>query len=914
MSTNSPPAWLTITTSAFAIGASSAGVAIAQDGVDEPVEEIIVVGTRRTSRTAADTPLPVDVFDEEDLSSVASADLTDAIQTLVPSFNVLQYDFDGAQIIRSPRMRGLDSDKVLILVNGKRRHRAALVALVGSGSHGPDLATIPNIALRGVEVLRDGASAMYGSDAIAGVMNFNLKDSAEGGELQAQVGQFTLGDEESYLVAGNIGLPLGNNGFVNISAEWSDTQGTSRGVEFNLPIGSSGLTPAESALVSGFFDHDGDPNTPDQERFGPDALTEIFVGGQVVSIFNSSDGIPDDTDTRYADNLRHAEISDNELVQLWGQPERDAFNVIVNTGYDLSGTASLYGWFNFSDNNVDGNFFHRRPGIPALGPLRTPDGTIYNPRDLFPAGYTPRFFGNVLDRGFTGGLRGEWNNGLTYDFGGRFGRSEVRYKSINTMNPSLGPATPTEFKIGNLISDESALTADFTLPVELGFAVNTTIAFGAEFRSEGYVIEAGEPASYEVGAYAAPDPWDFETSVDEAANGENGGVVECRIPGLESVGTPCPAGDPIHNGVPVGADGFPGYPPVFSSDYERDSWAVYGDIESDITDQFLLTLAARYEDFSDFGDNLSARIGARYRFGDRIALRGSYGTGFRAPTPGQISTTNVRTRVGQDSTPVAVGIFPATHPASQVFGAEPLDAETSTQWTFGLTSTPTDNLTFTLDYYHIKLDDRLFISSTFTVGPAERLVLETSGVPGAGSIAQVTFFNNDIDTETDGLDFVGTWAIDWAGGMTTLTASANWNSTEVTRRTPRPDGFFMSDQDVFDTENGPPKYRALLGLNHTWANDLSLSVRGNWYGGYTNENGFNPGQFQEFGDLVQVDMMLNWNFYDGRYAITVGGTNIFDEQPAPAEFEICCGGIVRFDTVMDWQGPFYYVRGSFRWN
>ena len=137
-------------------------------------------------------------------------------------------------------------------------------------------------ALRGVEVLRDGASAMYGSDAIAGVMNFNLKNSAEGGELQAQVGQFTLGDEESYLVAGNIGLPLGNNGFVNISAEWSDTKGTSRGVEFNLPIGSSGLTPAESALVSGFFDHDGDPNTPDQERFGPDALTEIFVGGQVV--------------------------------------------------------------------------------------------------------------------------------------------------------------------------------------------------------------------------------------------------------------------------------------------------------------------------------------------------------------------------------------------------------------------------------------------------------------------------------------------------------------------------------------------------------------------------------------------------------------------------------------------------------
>ena len=894
---------------------ASADSVRAQDGVDETLEEIIVVGTRRQNRTATDTPVPVDVFGQADLQSVSSPEMLDVLNKLVPSLNVGRWARgDGASFIRPFQLRGLDSDKSLILVNGKRRHRSALVQLSGFGSHGPDLASLPSIALRNAEVLRDGASALYGSDAIAGVLNFNLNDSSDGIELLAQYGQFTLGDENSYRIAGNIGLPLGDRGFVNISAEWNDAEATSRGVEFNRTIAQSGLTPAETALVSGFFDHDGDPNSPDQERFGPDALTEIYAGGQLVSIFGGSDGIPDDTDTRYADNLRFAEISDSELVQQWGRPNREAIQAVVNAGYDLSNSTSLYGWANYSDSKADRNSVHRRPGTSAMALVRTPDGEIWNPRELFPASFTPRFFGNVIDQGLTGGLRGEWSSGMTWDIGGRYGRNEIRYENNNTWNPSLGPSSPTNFLPGNLISEETGLTADFARAVSFGFVEDAFLAFGLELREEKYKSEAGDIASAAAGPYSVVDPWNFETSAMEAADGENGGIIECRLPGLESVGSPCPALDPIHNVMSVGSQGFPGYGPLSVFDYDRNSWAVYGDLEMDLSDELLLTAAGRYEDYSDFGENFSWRLAGRYEISERFAIRSSMGTGFRAPTPGQIATTNVSGRPGTLTDPFLVGVFPQSHPAAQVFGAVPLDAETSWQWTLGLASTPLDRLTFTLDYYHIEVDDRFFMSSDFQVGPAERLVLIASGVPGAASIERVSFFTNDIDTETDGVDLVATYVADWVGGVTDMSVAANWNRTEVTRRTPRPNGFFLRDVDVFNIENGSPRPRAIVDLRHAWGNSWSMLLRGNYFGSYEIMNPDNPSQVQKMDSVIQVDAMLSWEIKDGRYNLAIGGNNIFDEQPDPAEFGVCCGVVIRYSALVDWQGPYYYVTGRIRWN
>ncbi len=893
--------------------------AIAQQEVTETLEEVVVVGTRRQGRTAVETAVPVDVFNRQHIDSVSSDDMLEIIRTLVPSFNVQRFAInDGATFVRPPTLRGMSADKILVLVNGKRRHRSAFVRLSGDGVHGPDLAAIPSIALRSVEVLRDGASAMYGSDAIAGVFNFNLRESADGGEIRLQAGRYTDGDEDGYLLSFNQGLSLGENGFINISAELSENDATSRGTFFTR----GGFSTVETAQTSGFFDHDMNPATPEQQRFGPDALTEIYdsVSGEFITLARGSDGIPDDPDTRYADNLRFAEVSDNQLVQIWGAPEREAFNSFINAGLELGGEKELYGWMNYSRSDSNGSFFHRPPAEDSLAPLRTEDGEIYNPRDRYPAGFTPRFAGEVTDIGVVGGIRGEFGNGMSYDFSGRWGESTIEYTIFNTINPSLGPESPTSFRPGDVISDESAFNADFALPVDVGFASDLNVAFGLEYRDEGYELVEGDPLSYEVGPYAFADPFNFEIDADEAAAGQNGGSVGCFIPGPQFNPTSlCHPGDPIHNVGTVGSNGFPGYRPDYALAYDRDSWSGYIDLEADITDRLMASIAGRYEDFSDFGSNFSWRVAARLQVNDVWTLRGSAGTGFRAPTPGQISSISVQT-AALGSEPVTRGIFPPQSPASQIFGAVPLQDETSTQYTLGIALQPSNAFTMTLDYYFIALDDRIWVSSNFDVGPAERAQLIELGVPGAEQLTTVRFFTNDMDTETSGVDLVVQYNVDWDVGNTLFSLAANYNETEVTRRTDRQSDptnpnpvYFLSDADVFRLENGSPDLRVNFTASHNWANNIGATVRGNWYDDYRFTNN-SLSQIQDMSGDIYWDLDVTWQARDS-LSLTLGGNNIFDAgpDPQPSWFR-CCG--ITYDTrsVMDWQGPYYYLRAVFSWN
>lgn len=893
--------------------------AIAQQEVVETLEEVVVVGTRRQGRTAVESAVPVDVFNRQDIDSVPSDDMLDIIRTLVPSFQVQRFPInDGATFVRPPTLRGMSADKILVLVNGKRRHRTALVQLSGDGVHGPDLSTIPSIALKSVEVLRDGASAMYGSDAIAGVFNFNLRNSAEGGEVRLQTGMYTEGNESGYLLSFNQGLSLGGNGFVNISAELSDNEPTSRGTFFT----ARGFSTIEAAQVSGLFDHDLNPATPDQQRFGPDALTEVYdaVSGEFITLARGSDDIPDDTDTRYADNLRSAEISDSQLVMIWGEPDREAFRSFINAGLELDDGRELYGWMNYSQSDSNGSFFYRTPFDATLVPLRTETGEIYNTRSLYPAGFTPRFAGEVIDIGVTGGIRGEFGNGLSYDFSGRWGESTIKYTIYNTLNHSLGPATPTSFRPGDVVSDEAAFNADFVLPVDVGFASDLNVAFGLEYRDEGYELVEGDLKSYEAGPYAFADPFNFEIDADEAAAGQNGGSVGCFIPGPQFDPTSlCHPDDPIHNVGLVGSNGFPGYRPENASSYGRDSWAGYIDLEADITDRFTASIAGRYENFSDFGSNFSWRIAARLQVNDVLTLRGSAGTGFRAPTPGQISSISVQTGAFQGA-PITMGIFPPQDPASQIFGATPLQDETSTQFTFGLALQPSDALTITLDYYFIALDDRIWVSSNFDVGPAERAQLIALGVSGAEQLTSVRFFTNDIDTETNGIDLVAHYNVDWNAGNTLLSLAVNVNDTKVTRRTDRqsdpanPDPvYFLSDGDVFQLENGDPDFRANFTATHSWANNVSATLRGNWYGDYKFANP-SLSQVQDMSGDVYWDLDVTWDASDA-LSVTLGGRNIFDAAPdLNPSFFTCCGITADPRSVMDWQGPYYYIRGVLRWN
>ena len=636
-----------------------------------------------------------------------------------------------------------------------------------------------------------------------------------------------------------------------------------------------------------------------------------------------SDGIPDDLDARFADNFHRVggERRFANPAQIWGQPERRQGIVAVNAELPvlapvrmpetaLALEAQVYGFASYATKDQTGGFFYRRPGVNQLLPVRLADGSIYDPRaTLYPAGFTPQFSGDVTDYAVRGGVRGERRSvltfDLTFDLSVSYGANEIRYRIANTMNPSLGPRSPTRFRPGTLVNDEYAANADFVITWPTGLASPLNVAFGFEHRKEGYGIGEGDPPSYEIGPFARPDPFNFEiTQAEVDADADDDLiVVECRIPGFRAIGSLCPEGDPVNNALPVGSNGFPGYPPLFTSDLDRDSYAGYLDIEVDLAEHWLADLAVRYEDFSDFGDVGIWKLATRYSLTDDLKVRGSLGSGFRAPTPGQISTTNVSTRIDPSGFPRAEGVFPPAHPAASLFGGMPLDAEHSRSWTLGAAVTILDGVDLTLDLYRIRLDSRIVLSSQFAVDPERAARLVALGVPGASDIAQVRFFTNDVDTETRGIDVVAAWQTDWIVGSTSLQAAVNFNRTEFARR-----GAHVDAEAEHDIERGVPGTRAVVTVSHTW-NRLDLLVRARYYGPYENSLDASLATIQRFSREVMVDVEATWTFQD-RYAVRIGAQNLLDNYPDPGEFEVCCGRIYRSDSVPPWQGTLVYLQAS----
>ena len=872
---------------------------------DGLVEEVVSIGTRRRERASVDTAVPVDVFGPEQMASVNSSDLIEVVNAIVPSFSVTREPIaDGSAFIRPTRMRGLDAHHTLVLINGKRRHRAALMQTEGFGAHGADIGSIPSIAIESMEVLRDGAAAQYGSDAIAGVINFNLRRAGSGAEFRARAGRFDAGDGEEITVEGNVGFPLGSSGFVNLSGQYSDSAPTSRSRPYGLTIGSSGLTPLQATrsreVVDGIT------------YYGPDALSYRYSpAGELLQAVLGSDGIPDDLDSRYADNFHR--VGGNRPfdgpAQIWGQPDREQLLAVLNAALPLSEGTELYGFATYASKNQTGGFFYRRPGVAQLLPLRLADGTIHDPRtSLYPSGFTPQFSGDVTDFAVAGGLRGDLWFALSYDLSVGYGSDKISYSIDNTLNPSMGPQTPTQFEPGSLTNDELAGNADFVWPWEVGLASPLNVAFGLEYREEGYRIGAGGPLSYRVGPFALADPFNFEITqaeVDVDPHDEFV-VVECRLPGYAAVGALCPDGDPVNNAVPIGANGFPGYPPAFASSNERRSHAVYVDLEVDLTDRWLGNAAARYENFDDFGSVAIWKLASRYRLGETLNLRGSVGRGFRAPTLGQISTTKVSTRIDPQGIPKAEGIFPPSHGASTLFGALPLDAERSRSFTFGVAAQPFEGVTVALDYYQIRLNDRIVLSSQFRVDADASARLIELGVPGANDIADVRFFTNDLVTKTNGLDLVATAAFDWRGGTTSIQAAFNHNRTKVIDS-----GRFVDAEVQHDIEEGDPTVRGVLSVGHAWR-FLDLLVRARYYGQFKNANDATLVEIQTFGREVQFDLEATLGLLEN-YALKLGVENVFDNYPDPGAYEVCCGAIYRRDSIVPWQGRLLYVQigGSF---
>ncbi|MFC6199356.1 TonB-dependent receptor plug domain-containing protein [Ponticaulis profundi] len=860
--------------SVIALSASTAftQVALAQEAEEETAvqQTVIVTGTRGQPRSVTDSPVPVDVIGDEELDNVPFTDANDILKTLVPSYSLSRQPIsDGGTFIRPATLRGMPTDKTLVLVNSKRRHRAALVQIGGSGTQGPDIATIPAVALESVEVLRDGAAALYGSDAIAGVINFILKEDAEGATFTAETGQYYEGDGFQFVTAANFGVALGENGFVNLSAEYSSSDATSRGTQY-----------CESwACV--------DPNSPDFGGFNTDIAGydyDSFVAG-----------------------LDDANIGFGDVVQPWGQPQSEALRTFVNAGYTLNEYAELYAFGNYSKSQADGGFFYRYPGNGTIENIRTEDGSVWSPLYFFPGGFTPRFFGDVIDYSAAGGVRGELDSGFTYDLSARLGHNEIQYSLKNTVNPSLGEMSPTSFSPGDLINEEFQLQADFSKDFEVGMASPLVLAFGLSYLDESYELVGGDPMSYAAGPYATQDPYGFCDGDTPTAAGlgviATGSTLDCSDPD-----------DPVYTVVGVGSNGFPGYSPEFSGEYTRDSYAAYAELSGEVTDRLFLTGAVRFEDYSDFDSEVVGKIAGKFDLTDNMGLRASIGTGFRAPTPGQQGTTNVSTRL-PNGFPVATGLFPAGGPIAGALGAEPLEPEKSTNYTFGFTGS-WGQTSLTVDYYRIELQDRVNAISTQdvsadpTAGDAylNYLALVDAGVVGAESIGGVFYFQNAFDTVTEGVDIVGTYTMPWESGATTsFTASVNYNKTEF-------DGFniegLFNAEDTYDFENGDPKWRGVFSVNHEMG-PWNLIGRANYYGPYENsDSGGASGLIQDFDPVVQVDLEAAYQMSDA-VRLSVGARNVFDQYPDkadPAIGDSCCGRVYRSDSIVDWQGGYYYVK------
>lgn len=684
-------------------------------------EEIVVTGSRARPRSVVESMVPIDVISSEDFSNQGSSDLSDQLRTLVPSYNVnTQPISDAATVVRPANLRNLAPDHTLVLVNGKRRHRAAVIYWLGNGvadgAQGPDLSAIPSIALRQVEVLRDGASAQYGSDAIAGVMNFLLKDSREGGSFEVRTGSFNEGDGDTVTVAGNIGLPLGKYGYANLSAEFGSSDPTDRSVQRD---DAAGLIAAGNTAVRNPAQIWGSPDVQDDFKFWGNFGVPFESGKQFYAHTNYVSKTVTGGFFFRNPNTRSAVFSGDGGETLLIGDLIDAQDGILDGSAHCPVVTIT--------NNV--------PDPAALGQVFA-DPNCFSFQEIFPGGFTPNFGGDVEDTSLVAGFKGQTDGGMYWDASVSTGSNEVDFFIINTVNASLGPDTPTEFDPGAYTQEEVSVNFD----VSYALSDMANIAAGVEWRDETFKITQGQQESFEIGPLA-------------------------------------------EQGFSAASNGFPGFGPIAAGSWSRSNYAFYGDLEL-TGEKWTVGAAVRFEDFDDFGTTMNSKIAGRYAITEGFALRASLSSGFRAPTPGQSNAFNVSTEfdlVAQEL--VNNGTIPSSSAVARLRGGEPLQAETSINYALGaiVESGP---FTFTADLFQIELADRLAVTQNFALTPEEVEQLVAEGVTSAANLQNFRFFTNDFDTETSGIDIVATYTPYAMGGNTTFSLLFNHTQTEVTKFNP----------------------------------------------------------------------------------------------------------------------------------
>ena len=833
---------------------SDSGVRAEEAGEAFQLEDIYVVGSRRPVRSVADAPAPIDTIGGVDFTDQGNTNVPNLMRTLVPSYNVnTQPISDSATFVRPANLRGLAPDQTLVFVNGKRRHRAAVITWLGNGvsegAQGPDISVIPAVALERVEVLRDTASAQYGSDAIAGVINFVLKSRPDGGIVETQWGRTYEGDGAEYRIASNVGLPIGAGGFANLSAQWHEAEPTVRSVQ---------RTDAAALIANG--------NTHVRQPY----------------------------------------------AQIWGAPDVSGdFTVFLNSGVELGERAEGYAFGNIAGRETEGGFFFRNPntrsGVFAqrepnthrlVGDLSPDDGVtcptivmsaardqFFRPEDAaaymasnpgcfvfnerFPGGFTPQFKGKVSDSAATAGVRGSLDSGLTWDVSYTRGQSEIVFSMRDTVNASLGPDTPTQFELGSYIQTEQTANLDVTRALEIpSFASPLYAAAGLEWREEAFEIVAGER-----------DSW---------------------IDG------------PLGNqGFGVGANGFSGFSEDVAGEWARSNAAGYVELETDVTADLTLATMGRVERFEDFGTTSDFKVATLFRATDSLLLRGSASTGFRVPTVGQQNVSNVTTAfVQRDDGSYQLtqrGTIPSTCPEAVFFGARPLDPEESVTVTAGV-AVESGPLSLTADVYNIDVDGRLGLSEDRTVTAVEKAQIGPGGCAPAGDVFTFRYFSNGFDTRTRGIDLVASVDIPTAGsvlegGETEFVFVGNWNRTEVVRYDP----VFIDAKRISQLEDALPKFRFNATLRHErerWA----AFARVNYFGAYDEWHA--DTWLIEPGSEITLDAEVSYRSKMG-VEFSLGAENLLNAFPDENPVAGNVGAKYPESSPMGFAGGFYYGRA--RW-
>lgn len=853
-----------------------------QEAIKETyIEKIAVVGTRNTPRNAIDSAVPLDVINSADLVRQGNTDLISMLSKMIPSLNVNDQPInDASTLVRPANLRGMSSDHTLVLINGKRRHRSAVITFLGGGlsdgAQGPDIAAIPYSSIHQVGVLRDGASAQYGSDAIAGVLNFTLKDFEQGGSMETRVGQYYAGDGATFHIVGNTGFSLPQQGFINLSAEYREQRPTSRSIQ---------RSDAANLQAAGV------PFVPDPS-------------------------------------------------QMWGTPEIHSDSKFAfNLGFDLNNRSQIYSFATLSQREVEGGFFYRNPqsrtGVNVLD-LRyidtNQDGAInslddvshyrwlladldlsnnihcpiveFSVNDLlvehpeynsvmnnsecfafnkvFPGGFTPRFSGHIDDAFAVLGLRGDLQYDWAYDLSAIFGYSKIKYGLANTLNPSLGPDSPTRFSPGGAVQIERSVTLDLRKDFDFGWENPLSFATGIEWRRENYRQTAGDTASYEIGRFASlPD-----------------------TPGMR--------------GFSVGSNGFPGYRPETAGDWSRGNMAAYIDLELDVNDKLTLGGAIRYEDYTDFGKTFDGKLSMLYELSDHLAFRTSINTGFKAPTVGQSNVINVTTAFG-DNGLEDQATLPPTDPISQQLGATPLKPEESINSSFGFVGKLADDLYITLDYFNIRLNDRISTTSAIPLRSADIQALTLQGVANPDRYGAAKYFTNDFDTTTQGMDMVINYVTHWLNGQTQLSLNYNWTRTVIDRISMynRIDEFGnsfsesnLTPQRIRMIEENIPEHRASMTLTQTY-DAINALFRLNYYGSYYEDHLDASANLDiEAGAELTIDIELGYQFTPN-WQLIMGANNLLDNPPDDNPHALRAGALYPSTSPMGINGGLLYIRSVY---